>query len=292
MEDRDHLLFRIPDSLKDRYRTWLGPAYNGWVDNALFARMSADQQSDPESLLRQADRTVARDHRNFTVRIHIDGRPVWVKQFRPSGPLDRFIYSVRPGKAVYAWNAAMALIENDFRTPRPLIGLRSAGRLGGAAGIAAFEDIAGHGSLREVLTEAPPGSSSRGRVMSELGACLRRFHDLGFRHRDLRQGNILATASDEGWSFWFLDLNRLRIQPPLTRIQRLREVEKLHLPVDGLESFFAAYIPDADSGKLAAEYNHRVEYAERLERLPLGRLLRKAWYYSWELRAFSRARRP
>ena len=254
--------------------------------------MTAGQQVDPESLLRGDDAEVVRSRRNLTVRIHVDSRPVWVKHFRPSDPVDRFVYAVRPGKAVYAWNAAMALIENGFCTPRPLIGLRSAGRLGGAAGIVAFEEIADHRPLRRVLGDESLDARGRDRVMSELGMCLRRFHDLGFRHRDLRQGNILASPAGDRWSFCFLDLNRLRIQPPLTRIQRLREVEKLNLAPERLEAFFNTYMPEDDARDAAVRYRRRVDYADHLERLPLGKVLRKAWYYTWEIRTFSRARRP
>lgn len=292
MEDRDHFLFRIPESLKSEYRTWLVPEYNGWVDAALYDRLTPGQQSDPESLFAREDARIVRDRRNLTARVDVNGQPVWIKRFRPSDPVDRFVYAVRPGKAVYAWNAAMALIENGFCTPKPLIGLRSAGSLGGAAGIIAFEEIAGHFPLRRMLVDERLEAAARERFMNALGACLRRFHDQGFRHRDLRQGNILAAPMDGSWSFCFLDLNRLRIQVPLSRIQRLREVEKLHLPAAGLEPFFEAYMPEVSSGTMAGVYRRRVGYADRLERLPMGRVIRKAWYYSWELRAFSRARRP
>jgi hypothetical protein len=274
------------------YRRWRIAGYGGWVDAALFDRMTQRQQSDPDSLFREEGAEVVRSRRNLTIRLPIGGSPVWIKRFRPSGPVDRLAYAHRPGKAAYAWNAAMTLIESGFCTPRPLIGLRSAGRLGGAAGIVAFEEVYDHVPLRRVLADERLESSTRDRVMSGLGGCLRRFHDLGFRHRDLRQANILAARVDGGWSFCFLDLNRLRVQPPLTTIQRLREVEKLNLPRDGLAPFFDAYMPDGDREDLIAAYEGRVAFADRLEHLPLGRLLRKAWYYGWELRAFSRARRP
>lgn len=233
-----------------------------------------------------------RDRRNLTVRVDLAGRPLWIKRFRADGPVDRTVYAARAGKAAYAWNAAMALMEQGFHTPRPLLGLRRTGRLGGAEGIAAFEDAGEHASLRELLSAGSLEPAARNRLMSELGDCLRRFHDLGFRHRDLRQGNILVSPSGDGWSFSFVDLNRLRVQDPLTGIQRLREVEKLNLPAAGLEPFFGAYAPDRDSGEMARAYRSRVDYAERLDRLPFGKVLRKTWYYSWELRTFSRARRP
>jgi len=235
---------------------------------------------------------VARSKRNLTVRIRLGNEPAWFKQFRPSGPVDRLNYALRPGKAVYAWNAAMALIESGFHAPRPLLGLRTAGRLGGGAGIVVFEDIAGHVMLRQVLGDDASSPTRDGSAIRDLGLCLRRFHDLGFRHRDLRQGNILAAPTEAGWEFYFLDLNRLRVQPPLTILQRLREVERLNLPVQSLAAFFQTYMPDRDSREMAAVYQGRLARAGRLERLPLARLVRKAWYYSEELRAYSRARRP
>lgn len=285
-------MFRIPAPLQGEYRPWQAPGYRGWADAALFEAMTQRQQSDPDGLCGSDDAEVVRDRRNLVVRVRIGRTPVWIKRFRPSHPVDRIVYAARPGKAVFAWNAAMALIDNGFCTPRPLFALRAAGRLGGASGMVAFQDIADHLPLGRVLAEDAHGPSQRDRIMSELGTCLRRFHGLGFRHRDLRRGNILAAANDGGWSFCFLDLNRLRIQPPLTKIQRLREVERLHLPDAGLEAFFGAYTPEESSEAMAAAYRARVDYADRLERLPAGRLIRKAWYYSWELRAFSRARRP
>lgn len=292
MASRDRFRFHIPDSLQGGYRPWTSPGFDGWVDPALADSMTPRQCEDPASLFRQEDAEIVRAQRNLTARVHIGGRPVWVKQFRPSDPVDRLVYAVRPGKAVYAWNAAMVLIENGFCTPKPLLGLRSAGRLGGASGVIAFEDMGDRPPLRRLLADDSRQASERDRLMSELGLCLRRFHDRGFRHRDLRQSNILASREGGSWSFCFLDLNRLRVQAPLTGIQRLREVEKLGFSVDGLVPFFDAYMPDRDSEEMAAVYMERNRYANRLESLPAGRLIRKAWYYSWELRAFGRGRRP
>lgn len=254
--------------------------------------MGPDLRSDPAKLFALPSARRARDKRNMTVRVDVEDRAMWLKHFRPGGQVDRVMYGPGPGKAVYAWNAAMALMEQGFHTPRPLIGLRRAGRLGGAEGVVGFEDVPDHAPLAEWVAGGSTEAVDQAALMKALGACLRRFHGLGFRHRDLRRGNILAARTGGDWSFCFLDLNRLRIQKPLTEMQRLREVEKLNLSEESLESFFEAYMPDSNSKKLAAVYRRRVDYADRLERLPQGKLLRKAWYYSWELRTFSQARRP
>lgn len=292
MSKEANACFRVPKTLPGEYRRWEAPEFSGWIDAALYEDLDPDQRSDPGALLRLPDVNVIRDGRNLTARISIAGRPLWIKRFRPVHALDRLVYAARPGKAAYAWNAAMALLEQGFCTPRPLIGLRRVGRWGGSEGIAAFEELEGHASVRDLLAGGTLGPAERDRMLGALGDCLRRFHDLGFRHRDLRRGNILAAAAGGGWRFCLLDLNRLRVQAPLTEIQRVREVEKLNLPRDCLEPFLRRYMPDRDSARMAEMIEVRVDYADRLERLPLGRLLRKAWYYSWELRAFGRARRP
>lgn len=284
--------FRIPRSRKDQYCAWRATDFEGWVDTGVLDALDAVVRAAPEKLLSLPDSRIVRDVRNLTVTATLAGRHMWIKRFQPRSAVDRLVYGSGSGKAAYAWNAAMALAERGFCTPRPLIGLRGTGRLGGAEGIVAFEDIEKGTPLGDLLADDIAPVADRADLLRSLGRCLKRFHDTGFRHRDLRRGNILAVPGDDGWSFCFLDLNRLRVQAPLSYVQRLREVERLNLPANGLTAFFDAYMPDRNSVSAAASYGERIAYADKLESRPLGRLLRKTWYYSWEVRAFSRTRRP
>jgi len=271
---------------------WRGQGYEGWIDQALWMALTARQASSPDDLFEIDGAEVVRSRRNLTVRVALDDTTVWLKRFRAGSMLERIIYGPKPGKAAYAWNAAMALREHGFCTPAPVIGLRAAGRWGGAAGIVGFEDLGDGASLRSLLADNALPVDERESLLRELGGCLRRFHDLGFRHRDLRKGNVLVRGRGAARTFCFLDLNRLRVQKPLSTVQRLREVEKLNLPAETLTAFFDAYMPDRNSGTMAAACVERVSFANKLGRLPLGKLLMKTWYYAWELRAYSRARRP
>lgn len=282
----------MPESLRGEYRRWEAKGFEGWGEAALMDRLAAEVVSRPGRLFKLPGTQVVRDRRNLTARVSIGGRGVWVKRFRPAGRLDRLIYGRGPGKAVHAWNAAVALMEHDFCTPKPLIGLRRTGPGGGAEGVIAFEELGGRVSLERTLEDDALDKAARARLMNDLGECLRRFHDSGFRHRDLRRGNILTGHFDGDWTFCFLDLNRLRVQKSLTGLQRLREIEKLSLPAKDVPAFFDTYLPDENSVQMTQIYRDRVEFADYLEHLPMGRLIRKAWYYAWELRALSLARRP
>lgn len=284
--------FRIPQSLRDQYCAWAATDFEGWVDTALFDGLDPAVRAAPAKLLTLPDSRIVRDARNVTVSATLAGRRMWIKRFQPSSAVDRMMYAPGSGKAAYAWNASMALAEAGFCAPRPLIGLRGTGRLGGAEGIVALEDIDKGTPLGDLLADEAVPAADREGLLRSLGRCLKRFHDTGFRHRDLRRGNILAVRANDGWSFCFLDLNRLRVQAPLSCVQRLREVERLKLPENGLTEFFDAYMPERDSAAAAASYRERTAYADKLESRPLGRLLRKTWYYCWEVRAFSRTRRP
>ena len=63
-------------------------------------------------------------------------------------------------------------------------------------------------------------------------------------------------------------------------------MERLFLVGPEAEWFFEGYGADQSIGKAVMDYRRRVRYAEALEARRLGRLLRKLWYYFWELRAY------
>jgi len=60
--------------------------------------------------------------------------------------------------------------------------------------------------LEEALAAMPPHAARD--LASRLGRTLRRMHDWGLRHRDLKKNNVLASA--DGREFVFLDLDAVR----------------------------------------------------------------------------------
>lgn len=288
----DTRLFRVPETLQSKYRPLACDAMEGVIDLDIYACLPAGVCNDPLSILSLTQSQTVRDVRNITSRVQINNGSseydLWVKVFRPRSVMQWLQYAFRPGKAVQAWNAALSLNARGIGTPRPLIGLRKRGRPGGAQGLLAVEHIPDSEELRELLRAGRLSPIRRGKLIEALACFLNKFHNSGFRHRDLRRANILVRQSpDNEFEFYLIDLNRLRRYARLTTPQRLRELERLSLDDDDIPVFFRAYTPDGlDSHSAENAYRKNLARLKRFDRLPrpLNRLTTKVWYYFQELR--------
>jgi hypothetical protein len=199
--------------------------------------------------------------------------------------VDAAVYAFRAGKSVQSWNKSFALIAAGFDVPRPLLGLRRRGMGQGVMGLFGSQHV-NAAPLQDLMSAASPEESTKA-LMQELGMFLARLHDHGFRHRDLRRGNLLIQeCADAQFRFFLVDVNRLQRYESLNWIQRIRELERLFLVGPEATWFFEGYGVDRDITQVASDYRRRVRYAEDLEYRRFGRLHRKLWYYLWELRAY------
>ncbi|WP_110643224.1 3-deoxy-D-manno-octulosonic acid kinase [Salinicola sp. CPA57] len=67
------------------------------------------------------------------------------------------------------------------------------------------ERLASSQALAERLADATP------RLLADVGATIRRFHDAGLDHVDLNARNLLVSADDK---VWLIDFDRCRLRPP------------------------------------------------------------------------------
>jgi len=208
-----------------------------------------------------------------------------LKRFRAAHAVDAAVYAFRAGKCVQSWNKSFALIACGFDVPKPLLGLRRRGVGQGAVGLFGSQHVEST-PLHSYLSESHPDQDVM-TLMRQLGVFVARLHDHGFRHRDLRRGNVLVQkCSDDLYRFFLVDVNRLQRYESLNWIQRIRELERLFLVGPEAEWFFEGYGVDQSIAQAVVDYRRRVRYAEALENRRLGRLRKKLWYYFWELRAY------
>jgi len=298
-EASDTSLFRVPDKYQGKYRPLASDAMEGVIDLDIYSCFPADVRNNPLKALSLSQSQTVRDARNVTswVQIKNDSSEynLWVKVFRPRSMTEWLQYAFRPGKAVQAWNAALGLNVRGIGTPRPLIGLRKRGRAGGAEGLLVVEHVSNSEELRELLRAGRLSLERRGELVHGLACFLRKFHDCGFRHRDLRRGNILVRQGpDNEFEFYLIDLNRLRRYTRLTAPQRLRELERLSLDDDDIPAFFRVYtFSDLDSRSAENAYRKNLDWARRFDSppKPLNRLTGKIWYYFQELRLYGLSRK-
>ena len=278
-------LFSIPAHLCQHYCRWTTPNWDGWVDSNLFEMLPEFVRANPEEIAFLPESSVVRDARNLLNRVSVGEADVWLKRFRAAHAVDAAVYAFRAGKCVQSWNKSFALIACGFDVPKPLLGLRRRGVGQGAVGLYGSQHVEST-PLRSFLSESHPEEDMM-TLMRQLGVFVARLHDHGFRHRDLRRGNVLVQkCSDDSYRFFLVDVNRLQRYESLNWIQRIRELERLFLVGPEAEWFFEGYGADQSIGQAVIDYHRRVRYAEALENRRLGRLRKKLWYYFWELRAY------
>lgn len=209
----------------------IAPSWDDASHRAICARFEALAAS----VAREA---IVHRGRNLIFLLEVDGREVSVKRFPVRGAWQRAVYRVRTGKAIRSFDNAVRLLELGLGTPAPLAvaELRRGGRL--AASFYCCELVVGVKTVKEIKEERMVPSPA---LLGDLGRFLARVHAAGVRHEDLTAGNILMIpdpAAGGGFSFAFVDVNRMRFGPVGERAG-LRNLVQLGLRDEA--SFLAAY---------------------------------------------------
>ncbi len=273
------------------YRRYSWCGYHGWCDESSPADAVLRSAIDPAALMaRDFSGGRGGKKRNRLARIDVGGAFVWVKWFRPRGAWSWLRYAGRPTKAEKAWRLAFALLDAGIDTPRPLAGLQRRGHRERLDAVLVFEEFPDASHFAAALDDA---GAARDDLLAAAARFLARFHDAGFRHRDLQGANLLVSNTHAGHAFSLVDINRARAHRRLTTAQRLRDLERLPLGPDDLEPFFAAYA-GGNARHATASFRRRMRQRARLQRLPwpLNRIARRLWYYWREMTTFSPGRRP
>jgi tRNA A-37 threonylcarbamoyl transferase component Bud32 len=135
-----------------------------------------------------------------------DGRTVEVicKRSQPRGLAKRILQSLRASRPMLAWKRGNALLHRQIPTARPLAVLerRRCGLLMDSLVISEYlphtQDL--DTLLTVALREQPANVQGRlkRQVADSLAGLIRRLHELGFTHRDLKAPNILVQW-DPAW---------------------------------------------------------------------------------------------
>jgi glycosyltransferase involved in cell wall biosynthesis len=162
------------------------------------------------------------------------------KEFRPSG-LKRLKTLVVPSKAIKAWRGAVACVDRDVSTPRPMACLerRRAGVVAESWFVSAWVENARE--IRHLFLELE-GDDLRV-LVSGLAAYLRRAHERGILHGDLSDGNILVSGPPP-YRFFLIDTNRIRARRRLSWRSRIRNLVRLGVPPDAQDAFLDAYLAE------------------------------------------------
>ena len=217
---------------------WRGWATADWADAVerfLAARLRPGV-AGPDDPLAGADTTVLKDGRTSTVRLLRldDGRTLVVKRHNRADER-----GLGPSRSVAAFRRGHALLARGIATARPAAALDRRRRGAVEDTLLLTEPVAGE-PLTEWLRRGPAPAARR-HVTWELARLVRRLHEAGFSHRDLKAPNILVAPCGAGLHRPFggaqhrpvlVDLDGLRMGRRVAIRRRLQNLMRLSVSLD------------------------------------------------------------
>jgi len=209
---------------------------NEWDAGTLAALIDKHELS----LNRWPDMTVKSSAKTGITRIPVsfkDIRSVCIKEYRYPSVWKRFFFSFRSSPARRAWIAAHGLTAANFRTPKPLA-LCEEKRTGILKkSFIIMEDISACLPCNTYVSEKFRNDSDKAiagqkrRFVSCLAISLKRLHDSGTYHHDLKANNIMIMELQDTWDFFYLDLDRVSFHKTITAKKKVKNLSQLNASI-------------------------------------------------------------
>jgi len=162
-----------------------------------------------------------------------------VKEFFTRG-LNRMKNIFLPSKAQKAWWRGVALMEQDIPTPVPVAYLESSRSpfIKESCYLTVLEK--GVDEIRHLFRQLSPKELCS--LVQALAHYLRFCHKKGILHRDLSDGNILVKTNEQDeYTFFLIDINRIRLKKRLGRLQKIKNLTRLGVPGEYQQRFLEVY---------------------------------------------------
>jgi tRNA A-37 threonylcarbamoyl transferase component Bud32 len=206
-------------------------------------------RDDPERLFRENSRRWHKQsakHRVAEIRLPLEsaapinaGQSAFLKCIEQPAGWRRWLNLFRDSAVRRCWELGHALLRRGIDTPRPLLFVE---RRGAPSRLYLMtETIPNSLSVAEFMNDVWPAMSPderRGWVASharQLARQVRRLHEAGFDHRDLKFANLLVADERADPRIWLLDLDGVRVWRSVPRrraVQNLARINVSALVVD------------------------------------------------------------
>ncbi|MBM4016732.1 MAG: hypothetical protein FJ288_00140 [Planctomycetes bacterium] len=207
---------------------WRGWAAADWADAvaAILARGRPSPDAPGATRLKPPGRTT-----EIWQAALPDGRAVVLKRDKRAGRRTPGHGLLAPTRATAAFRKGHALLVRGVATARPVAAVMLWNRGAIADSLFLAEPVAGV-PLSEWLRRGPEAALRR-RMARDLAHLLRRLHDAGFSHRDLKAPNILvSTPAGPAARPVLVDLDGLRYSGGVSARRRARDIMRLGVSLD------------------------------------------------------------
>jgi len=189
--------------------------------------------ADPSVFFRNEARFIKKGRTTTLVEVqsHESGLPcnVIVKRYNRKKPFNTFKDLFRSSRAMRTWRLTNALLVRGIPCPTPLAVVEERRMRVLLRSYLVSEKIEAAVTLRDFLAGAAerPDSQDRALLTRSLAATLRRMHDAGFSHRDLKTTNIMIQAAN-GVHPYILDLDGMRRLGTVGETRRQKDLARLN----------------------------------------------------------------
>lgn len=164
-------------------------------------------------LLFDASGEVIYSGRNTIKILETEGYKINVKSFKKPIFINRIAYvTIRKSKANRSYTYAMKLIEKGFKTPEPIayIEEKEYGLLANSYYLSIQEDFDG------ILQELQTGTVDfHQELLRQFALYTANLHEKQVLHLDYSSGNILYKLNNGIYTFYLVDLNRMKFDKPV-----------------------------------------------------------------------------
>jgi tRNA A-37 threonylcarbamoyl transferase component Bud32 len=139
---------------------------------------------------------------------------------------------LRLAPATRSWRSGHALLVRDLPTARPWLVLHRRSLAGPRDGYLLCDKVENARELQEVVAQTTPRAKQN--LIARLAQIIRRFHEAGLSHRDLKAANILWSEQPNGFSdgdgtLQFIDLVGVRCSVRVPPSVRARDLCRLNV---------------------------------------------------------------
>lgn len=203
------------------------------IDEATLQRLL----HDPDFPFQDPANRVLKDSRTSTVVEMIVPTPsgpramIW-KRFNAKKLLTPLLNRLRPSPAMRSWRCGHALLIRELPTARPWLVLQRRSLAGPREGYLLCDKVASAREFQDVVAES--SARVRRRLIDQLARLMRRFHDAGLSHHDLKAANLLwssgpGTAAGDPGTFHFIDLVGAGCPGRVSPLRRARDLSRLNV---------------------------------------------------------------
>ena len=171
---------------------------------------------------------IGTDKRNAIKYFDIDGDKINIKSFKSPNFVNKIVYRYfRKSKARRSFEFAQLLLNNGFGTPEPMAYLENYDTIGLTSSYYFSRQKENVFMFRVAIFDT--NFKDREQITRAYTRFFFNLHEKGIEFVDNTSGNTLIEKTEQGYSFYLVDLNRMNFHPKMTLNQRIQNFSKLTL---------------------------------------------------------------